>query len=245
MHSLYGNTVLELSTNNQDLVGTVMLSLAALIPPPKQPQPHLCIDKHTLLKLRPSKDREPSPAPPQTTPLPFTQPRPSCSKRSGRRVRFKDPQGNYISYRSRKARAPGPHLNSRIKNSNLVSSRTPPPRGVPGALRANEECTPAQGGANVVARGTGRKARRRAYRQWRRHHNQGLDRGADSPGPLRLESTKATPKRSKWFQQTLHWQEGAPRRKKPTKAEPRTTPPLSYNSKLRVGALNVQGLADT
>ena len=97
----------------------------------------------------------------------------------------------------------------------------------------------------MVARGTGRKARRRAYRQWRRHHNQGSDRGADSPGPLRLESTKATPKRSKWFQQTLHWQEGAPRRKKPTKAEPKTTPPLSYNSKLRVGALNVQGLADT
>ena len=97
----------------------------------------------------------------------------------------------------------------------------------------------------MAARGTGRKPRRRAYRQWCRHHNQGLDRGADSPGPLRLESTKATPKRSKWFQQALHWQEGAPRRKKPAKAEPKTTPPLSYNSKLRVGALNVQGLADT
>ena len=59
------------------------------------------------------------------------------------------------------------------------------------------------------------------------------------------ESTKATPKRSKWFQQTLHWQEGATRRKKPLKGEPKTTPPLSYNSKLRIGALNVQGMADT
>ena len=29
------------------------------------------------------------------------------------------------------------------------------------------------------------------------------------------------------------------------KGEPKTTPPLSYNSKLRIGALNVQGMADT
>ena len=61
MHSLNGNTVLKLTPNNQDLVGTAVLSLAALIPPPKQSQPHLCIDKLTLLKHRPSKDLEPSP----------------------------------------------------------------------------------------------------------------------------------------------------------------------------------------
>ena len=96
-----------------------------------------------------------------------------------------------------------------------------------------------------MTRGTSRRTRRRAYRAWCRYHNQGLDQGADSPEPPRLESTKATPKRSKWFQQTLHWQEGATRRKKPLKGEPKTTPPLSYNSKLRIGALNVQGMADT
>ena len=129
---------------------------------------------------------------------------------------FITPEGKYSSYRSRKGRRPHrPHRNSRIKNSHLVLSRTPPPRGVPGTHRVNEGRTPTQGGANVVTRGTSRRTRRRAYRAWRRYHNHGLDQGADSPEPPRLESTKATPKRSKWFQQTLHWQEGATRRKKP------------------------------
>ena len=47
-----------------------------------------------------------------------------------------------------------------------------------------------------------------------------------------------------WFRKTILWQDGIRRtaRKGPQKFP--TIPPLSYGSKLRVGALNVQGFAD-
>ena len=238
-HALNGNTVLRLAFQEGVLTGRLGLSLGDCIPTPALPT----YPRDWLLQApchtQDPRGHYPPVKPLQTTPLPLTH-KPQSSKRSGRRVHFITPEGKYSSYRSRKGRRPHrPHRNSRIKNSHLVLSRTPPPRGVPGTHRVNEERTPTQGGANVVTRGTSRRTRRRAYRAWRRCHKQGLDQGADSPEPPRLESTKATPKRSKWFQQTLHWQEGATRRKKPL------TPPLSYNSKLRIGALNVQGMADT
>ena len=176
-HALNGNTVLRLAFQEGVITGRIGLSLEDCIPTPALPT----YPRDWLLKARCNTQDPVGNYPPikhiQTTPLPFTH-KPQCSKRSGRRVRFITPEGKYSSYRSRKGRRPHrPHRNSRIKNSHLVLSQTPPPRGVPGTHRVNEERTPTQGGANVVTRGTSRRTRRRAYRAWCRYHNQGLDQG--------------------------------------------------------------------
>ena len=48
-----------------------------------------------------------------------------------------------------------------------------------------------------------------------------------------------------WFRKTILWQDEIKRKAKKQQHTQQTTPPLSYGSKLRVGALNVQGFADT
>ena len=63
--------------------------------------------------------------------------------------------------------------------------------------------------------------------------------------PTHSQSTKATPRRAKWFTGTIWKQETAPRNKRPKVSKNKITPPLAYNSKLRIGSLNVQGLAET
>ena len=154
------------------LTGRLGLSLEDCIPTPALPT----YPREWLLQARCHAQDPPPVKPLQTTPLPLTH-KPQSSKRSGRRVRFITPEGKYSSYRSRKGRRPHrPHRNSRIKNSHLVLSRTPPPRGVPGTHRVNEERTPTQGGANVVTRGTSRRTRRRAY---------GLGAGTTNKGWIR------------------------------------------------------------
>ena len=59
------------------------------------------------------------------------------------------------------------------------------------------------------------------------------------------QSTKVSQSRAAIFRNTIEWQTRIERKKKPTRDRIQTTPPLAYNYKLRVGAQNVQGLADT
>ena len=262
MHALNGNTVLRLTHQGPNLQATIQLELDSLIPkddtsPTPQYSRNFLLGRQ--LTTPPSSPKELSFNPPTLTHLSNLQnwstpplrahAHTATQSRSGKRVRYKNTEGYFQVYRSTK----GSHTtrnvslnNSGIRNSNLVKSRTPPPRGVPGAILANEECSPTKRGANVGARGAkGRRARRRAYRQWRALHNKGLTLGADSPASHRTLSTKATQTRAKWFRQCLHWQATITRKKKPQVTEPKTTPPLTYNAKLRIGALNVQGMADT
>ena len=72
-----------------------------------------------------------------------------------------------------------------------------------------------------------------------------MEGGADSLFPTHSPSTKATPRRAKWFRETIWKQETAPRNKRPKVTKNKITPPLAYHSKLRIGSLNVQGLAET
>ena len=164
----------------------------------------------------------------------------TSKKRSGCRIRYRDPQGRFVNYRSTKGRR------SRIHPIKLLDNpRTPPSGGVPGALRASEECHSIERWDNAVGGGARRRFARRAYRRWRASCNQGKERGADSPTLAHPQSTKATQRTSKWFRQTLLWQEGMQRKKKGKPVKTKTTPPLDYHAKLRVGSLNVQGMADT
>ena len=110
---------------------------------------------------------------------------------------------------------------------------------------ANEECTPTRDEPRATGGGTNRRWARRAYRRWRKGSTNTMLEGAGSPPAVRTSPTKATQRNSAWFRKTILWQDGIRRtaRKGPQKFP--TTPPLSYGSKLRVGALNVQGFADT
>ena len=164
----------------------------------------------------------------------------TSKKRSGCRIRYRDPQGRYINYRSTKGRRSRTHPINHLDNP-----RTPPSGGVPGAPRASEECYSIERWDNAVGGGARRRFARRAYRKWRASCNQGKERGADSPTLAHPQSTKATQRTSKWFRQTLLWQEGMQRKKKGKPVKTKTTPPLDYHAKLRIGSLNVQGMADT
>ena len=100
----------------------------------------------------------------------------TSKKRSGCRIRYRDPQGRFVNYRSTKGRR------SRIHPIKLLDNpRTPPSGGVPGALRASEECHSIERWDNAVGGGARRRFARRAYRRWRASCNQGKERGADSP----------------------------------------------------------------
>ena len=168
--------------------------------------------------------------------------------RTGRRVRFRNPEGSF-SHRRRlkrnKARATSIIHNSQ-QNSKLEQPTTPPPRGAPGVPTGTaEECTPTVHRPNARSGGTKRAATRRAYRAWCRWRKQYTGLGADSLSPACEKSTKATPRRAQWFKKTIYWQQQHRRRKGPKARKSPTTPPLGYGSKLRVGAINVQGMADT
>ena len=267
LHSLNGNTKLLITPLGPHLQAKAQLQLSTLIPPsqssPQIAQPTPQYHRSFLLRLQtqlktpsvtvpflPSTLVNRSLLPVQSIPQAQGSAHTAPPSRSGRRIKYQTPKGTFVVYRSKKkknkTRFHTSIQNSRIKNLNLEKSRTPPPRGVPGAILASEECSPPKGGAKVGARGAeSRRTRRRAYRQWRAYHNQCLTQGADSQGSHRTLSTKATQTRAKWYRHSLFWQAAITRKKKPQVEEPRTTPPLSYNSKLRIGALNVQGMADT
>ena len=161
-HSLNGNTTLRLAMCQDQVYPKLELSLHHLIPisPPTIP-------RSALLKLRPNpstveevlpklvSSRDPrlvfkgsaqkaSPQrggngqqPDQSTPPSSKQ----KHRRTGRRIRFIDPQGT-IRFRKACARS-RPHRNSIIHKNSLVKGRVPPPRGMPGApFGASKEYTP-------------------------------------------------------------------------------------------------------
>ena len=257
-HALHGNTVLSLDTliplgsppgpsPNQPK----QLNLTSLIPcptsaaePPQGMYPYShTISKHTLLAMR-TPTESLSPQLPQTTPL--TTPASATTTptgRTGRRRRAFSPNGTPIFYKINKKKLP----NSRIRRiKTLVTPTTPPPRGVPGAPSgANEECTPTRAEQSATGGGTKRRLARRAYRRWCKGSTNTPLEGAGSPSEVRTSPTKATQRTSVWFRKTILWQDGIKRKVKKQQNTQLTTPPLSYGSKLRVGALNVQGFADT
>ena len=257
-HALHGNTVLSLDTliplgsppgpsPNQPK----QLNLTSLIPcptsaaePPQGMYPYShTISKHTLLAMR-TPTESLSPQLPQTTPLTTPASATTTPKgRTGRRRRAFSPNGTPIFYKINKKKLP----NSRIRRiKTLVTPTTPPPRGVPGAPSgANEECTPTRAEQSATGGGTKRRLARRAYRRWCKGSTNTPLEGAGSPSEVRTSPTKATQRTSVWFRKTILWQDGIKRKAKKQQNTQLTTPPLSYGSKLRVGALNVQGFADT
>ena len=264
-HSLNGNTTLRLAMCQDQVYPRLELSLHRLIPisPPTIP-------RSALLKLRPNpstveevlpklvSSRDPrlvfkgsaqkaSPQrggngqqPDQSTPPSSKQ----KHRRTGRRIRFIDPQGT-IRFRKACTRS-RPHRNSIIHKNSLVKGRVPPPRGMPGTpFGASKEYTPPKGGHNANDRSRARAKGRQAYRRWRVECSKYTSMGADSPLTAIPLSTKATLRRAAWFRKVMLWQEELTRQKKPKVNKNKSTPPLAYHTKLRVGALNVQGMAET
>ena len=153
----------------------------------------------------------------QTTP-PFTgiacAALPLNSKRTGRRVKLFYPRG-MVKFYSRPKRK-RPTQNSRIRLNQPDNPRTPPPRGMPGiSSEIRKECPPKASGSNASCRGPLLAEARRAFRSWRAGCKQTVEGGADSLFPTRCQSTKATPRRAKWFRETIWKQETAPRNKRP------------------------------
>ena len=246
-HTLNGNT-------------RTTLCLNTLIPEPSYP-------RALLLSFRPDHPTQAQATKPHLKPpysllptlvdRPLTTPQGSLGfhrhhsvSRSGRRIKIRNSDGSFTCYRRTKGRHA--HRIQRINRiHNLGKPPTPPPRGVPGtALAVIEECPQRGGGKSKPQQGaTKRAARRRAYRKWRREFAQragaGADTRADTPPSSSTQSTKTTQKTSKWYRQALHWQEHMKRNKKPKPPKSNTTPPLAYGAKMRIGALNVQGMADT
>ena len=69
--------------------------------------------------------------------------------------------------------------------------------------------------------------------------------GADSLLATPPKSTKVSQNKAAIFRHAIEWQQHIQRKKKPARERIQTTPPLAYNYELRVGAQNVQGMADT
>ena len=169
--------------------------------------------------------------------------------RTGKRLRIQLADGSFINYKP-KAKVPprGPD-NSRInKNSHRVgpAANSASERHAGNPFWVNEARTPPRGGTHTSRQGARfRRLCRRAYRKWRRECNLLEPKGADSLLASPPQSTKVSQSRAAIFRNTIEWQTRIERKKKPTRDRIQTTPPLAYNYKLRVGAQNVQGLADT
>ena len=109
-----------------------------------------------------------------------------------------------------------------------------------------EECFPQMDRAQPLSRGSlRRRLRRRAYRDWNRQREQERMKGPGPPHPALTKPKNAALTRAKWFRDTVYWQEHHTRRKGRKVRNFPTTTPLSYDSKIKFGSLNVQGVADT
>ena len=163
--------------------------------------------------------------------------------RTGNRIKHRQDKGCYFFYKR-------PHLSKRrvsIREFIQPHSRTPPPRGTPGApLGVNEECSPTLVGALAGKRGAQRRARRRRdYRLWRRFSTKVRGKRMD-PSPLApTRSSQAARSNARWFRNAILWQQQLRRRKRRKVVNSPTIPPLQYQSSFRVGTLNVQGFAET
>ena len=168
----------------------------------------------------------------------------ATSKRTGRRVKFRSFDGSSTFFCKPKQNRR--HYNSRICLFSSDNPRTPPPRGMPGAsFEAHKECLQTGAEYNAASRGSRRRFARRAYRSWRAGCKLSAQRGGGLPCCRSASVHKATLRKARWFRENILRLEIAPRNKKPKPSKHKTTPPLAYHAKLRIGALNVQGMAET
>ena len=248
MHSQHGNTTLKLYPQSGQIYGRAFLNLCQLIPPPTLSN-YLTYDRQTLMSYKSiatTKDRSQPPL--ITTPIINLNKPKNPNRRSGLRLKIILPNGNII-YRKKKhnpsSRDRGIHRIQEYHNS--LDSRTPPPRGAPGThIVGYEECFPQMDRAIPLSRGSlRRRLRRRAYRQWKRQRKQERMKGPAPPHPALTKPKNAALTRAKWFRNTVYWQEDHTRRKGRKVRNFPTTTPLSYDSKIKFGSLNVQGMADT
>ena len=266
MHSLFGNTTI---INLQAALGlpepphnrAIPVQLCKVIPPPEI---HFgAITKDKLLEMRPRKTTPPVQAPPVTQTSTHTRARPKTRRRRTARVqkqkhflpKSKKQLGKLILPNSQ-ATPQGNSATPNSRNSNIIQLEAnrpaPPPSGAPGAAKAaNEECKPQPFARSSLSGRGSRAARRRLYRQWR----------VALRGNIRIQSLgktvfcKGTPQKAASFQRAgknnaklfrhLVLEQAAhrgPQREKTKK--PLATPPLDYGVEVRVGAQNVQGMAE-
>ena len=236
-HSLMGNTVRQ------------VLLLDYLI---EDSFSQLTYSKGTLLSYKP-----PAPNRPQlpvislrdSWTIPQSHPTLPSKRRTGRRIRIQASNGNFVNFKPKKKPSPRDNHNSVIhKNSTTTGSaaNSASQRHAGSPFWASEARPPSRGGEHTSSLGARRRRTcRRSYRAWRRECNQRRLRGEDSLLATPPKSTKVSLKRSAIFRNTIEWQEHIERKQKPTRERLQTTPPLAYNYKLRLGAQNVQGMADT
>jgi len=233
----------------------IHLNLSEALPQPQELLLLPCLfpsySRTFLLQHRVPSLQSTSFTPPQAKPItPLLRAHAHAAKpkaRTGRRMRFLNPQGAYTHRRrAKRNKATHPQTIRNSQNLKLDKLTTPPPRGAPGVPSGTvEECTPQGPRQHAHSGGAKRAARRRAYRAWCHWRRRYTGLGADSLNPAEDPSTKATPKRAQWFKKTIYWQQQMQRRKGPKARKSQTTPPMRYGSKLRIGAINVQGMADT
>ena len=248
MHAYNGNVVIRLHWDQDQIFGRGVLNLDELI----DHSSHHQISISTLLQLRKCDDSTPLITTRFISQLPTLQTTPQLDPpkpqyvRSGRRRKIVTPYGAKF-YKPNKKVSPRETRIQRIKRIQTTQvSQTPPPRGTPGAILANEECSPKGEGVSQQSRGAiRRRARRRLFRLWRRLSVNSQVSGAGSRSLPLLPPKKATPNRAKWFRQTMLKQKTYVRNKKSRITASPTTPPMPYSAKLRIGSLNVQGFADT
>ena len=272
MHSIVGNTtIIELAKSidytpsNCPHPSPQIINLCQLVPPP---QIHFgAITRNTLLEMRPTpRITPPLQAPP--TLLSRAQNKPKSRKgrrrarRMGRTVVFlPKPQKRKPFFASRKFPATPQGNSFRINSNNshklkgIHSEATrpaPPPSGAPGAAdAANEECKPQPFAHSSLSGRGSRVTRRRLYRQWRASLRgniriQSLGKAVFSKGsPQKAASFhKAGKNNAKLFRHLVLEQAShrGPQRDKIQK--PLATPPLEYGVEVKVGAQNVQGIAE-
>ena len=154
MHIQNGNTTLRLQKIEEGVAGFVQLNLCQLISPSQDSLTYLTqYSRNRLLQYRPPKPSI-DPVELQLPTLTTTQFQGSAFKakaiaRTGRRTRVRHSNGQYSHFKPRPSKR-----HSRIGElGREFISRTPPPRGVPGApFGAYKECSPHKE-APVVSRG--------------------------------------------------------------------------------------------
>ena len=140
--------------------------------------------------------------------------------------------------------------NSTIKS--VAKEPAPPPSGAPGAATAaNEECKPLPLARSSLSGRGSRAVRRRLYRQWKRARRENirlpsLGKTVVSKGPpLNAAKQRAAGKNNaKFFRHLIlrNTTHKGPQRKK--QLLPLATPPMEYGVTIKVGAQNVQGIAE-
>ena len=247
MHALIGNTTTP-----------IILRLDSLVPTtPNQTQQapdslfhKVKLSREFLLSHRPKV----SPPTPQKSPNPI-QLIDIPAHRSGRRCGRYMGQGHKVHYHKPLRQFSGTRRLRPPLNSERTSQPTPPPRGTPGAVStADKECLASSPTTPPPSLGRGTRVRRLArqrYRQWRQ-----LLKGTILPTmPGNMLAREGMPlkavkgfHRRKWRTAKVfkYFVDRKDRKGKQTTPPPQPipTPQLPYGTKLRVGAQNVQSMAE-